>query len=130
MGMEISGAEVAKAQVKDGAHIIIDNVKPDEGSIELEEPIKFGALDVSHGMKNAAVVPKGGEGDPAVDSKFPKDATDEWPAPKQIHYFYFVKFRTYEDPKLKSKFEQTKKEIENKNTARSQLMDMLKAKRV
>ncbi|KAJ8638951.1 hypothetical protein MRB53_015645 [Persea americana] len=126
MGMEISGAELVQAQVKDGAHVIIDNVKPDQGSIELEEPIKFGAVDVSHGMKNA--VPKG-EGDPAVDSKFPKDAADEWPAPKQIHYFYFVRFRAYEDPKLRSKYEQTEKEIENKSKARVQLMDMLKAKR-
>lgn len=126
MGMEISGADIVQAQVKDGKHVNIDNAKPNQGLDEPEEPIKFGALDGSHGVKNG--MPK--DADPAVDSNFPKDAVDEWPAPKQIHYFYFVRFRLYEDPKLKAKIEQADKEIQKKNQARFQLTEVLKAKRV
>lgn len=126
MVVEIMGAELPQGQAKDGVPLNIDDVKPNQGS-EYEEPIKFGAVDGSHGMSNW---PSKGDSDPSADAKFPKDAVDEWPAPKQIHSFYFVRFRSYEDPKLKAKTDQAEKEIEKKNQARSQLTDTLRAKRV
>ncbi|XXG90367.1 hypothetical protein AAC387_Pa12g2149 [Persea americana] len=125
MVVEIMGAELPQGQAKDGVPLNIDDVKPNQGS-EYEEPIKFGAVDGSHGMSNW---PSKGDSDPSADAKFPKDAVDEWPAPKQIHSFYFVRFRSYEDPKLKAKTDQAEKEIEKKNQARSQLTDTLRAKR-
>ncbi|CAA7039679.1 unnamed protein product [Microthlaspi erraticum] len=48
-------------------------------------------------------------------SDVPKDAAEEWPAAKQIHSFYFVKNRHYEDPKIKAKLEAADKELEKLN---------------
>lgn len=87
----------------------------------LKEPIKFG----SHGEE-----PVKGEGNDVSVANFPKDAVDEWPAPKQIHSFYFVRYRTYDDPKIKAKIDLADKEIQRKNQARFQITEVLKAKRV
>ena len=87
----------------------------------LNEPIKFG----SHGDE-----PIKGEGNNVSDANFPKDAVDEWPAPKQIHSFYFVRCRSYDDPKIKVKLDQADKEIQKRNQARYQITEALKAKRV
>ncbi|XP_072998984.1 proton pump-interactor 1-like isoform X1 [Typha latifolia] len=62
-------------------------------------------------------------------SNFPKDVVDEWPAPKEIHTFYFAKYRSYEDPKLKAKIEQADKEIQRKNQARFLITEALREKR-
>ncbi|KAL5989854.1 hypothetical protein ACLOJK_010749 [Asimina triloba] len=121
MGVEMVGDDFAQGQLKDE----IDNVKPNQGS-EQEEPINSGVVDGSHATANGATK---GEADPASNANFPKDAVDEWPAPKQIHCFYFVRFRSYEDPKLKVKFDQADKEIQKKNQARYQLTEAIKAKR-
>ncbi|KAG0455932.1 hypothetical protein HPP92_023720 [Vanilla planifolia] len=69
------------------------------------------------------------EADQVADSTVPKDAVDEWPAPKQMHSFYFVKYRSFEDPKLKAKIEQADKEVQRKSQARTQTMEALREKK-
>ncbi|GFZ12549.1 proton pump interactor 1 [Actinidia rufa] len=88
---------------------------------ELSEPIKFG----SHGVDEPLNV----EGNNSHVANFPKDAVDEWPAPKQTHSFYFVRYRSYEDPKLKAKLEQVDKDLQKKSQQRSQILDKIRAKR-
>ncbi|XP_027085784.1 proton pump-interactor 1-like [Coffea arabica] len=84
----------------------------------LSEPITFG----SRGMDE----PAKGEKNKAAEVNFPKDAVDEWPAPKQIHSFYFVKYRLHEDQKLKVKLDQADTGLQKKNQARSQLIEKLR----
>lgn len=126
MVAEMVGADFAEEQLRDGIQDNIDNVKPNQES-EHEEPINSGVVDASHGTANGTIKV---EADPVSNANFPKDAVDEWPAPKQIHYFYFIRFRSYEDPKLKAKIDQADKEIQKKNQARFQLTEAIKAKRV
>ncbi|WVZ24642.1 hypothetical protein V8G54_003186 [Vigna mungo] len=57
------------------------------------------------------------------------DVAEEWPAPKQIHSYYFVSWRPYEDPTIKSKIDLLDKEITKKNQAHFQITEALKAKR-
>ncbi|KAK1389302.1 Proton pump-interactor 1 [Heracleum sosnowskyi] len=59
----------------------------------------------------------------------PTNAVDEWPAPKQIHTFYMVKYRSYDDQKTKGLLDQADKELKNINEARSQIVEKLRAKR-
>ncbi|KAI4993970.1 hypothetical protein ZWY2020_008283 [Hordeum vulgare] len=59
----------------------------------------------------------------------PKDAADEWPEPKQTYTFYFVKVRSFEDPKLRAKLEQAEKDFQNKIQARSKIIEAIKAKK-
>ncbi|XP_058095417.1 proton pump-interactor 1-like [Magnolia sinica] len=125
MGVEMVGADFTQGQTRDGIQENVDIVKPNQGS-EPEETIKFGIVDGANGTTNG---PTKSEADPASNANFPKDALDEWPAPKQIHSFYFVRFRSYEDPKLKAKLDQADKEIQKKNQARFQLTEAIKAKR-
>lgn len=105
MGMEIIGADITQAQGP-------------------EESAKFGLVD----NKNEPTGEVAGV-DHVGTANFPKDAVDEWPEPKQIHMFYFVKFRSYEDPKMKVKIEQADKDIQKKNQNRYQITEALKAKR-
>ncbi|TYI05708.1 hypothetical protein ES332_A10G108100v1 [Gossypium tomentosum] len=65
----------------------------------------------------------------AFDPHFPKDVVNEWPTPKQIHSFHFIRYRFYEDPAIKAKLDQADKEIRKWNKARFKLTDELKAKR-
>ncbi|TYI84922.1 hypothetical protein E1A91_D05G401400v1 [Gossypium mustelinum] len=46
-----------------------------------------------------------------------EDAVVEWPAPKQIHSFHFIRYRFYEDPAIKAKLDQADKEIQKWNKA-------------
>lgn len=85
------------------------------------KPIKFG----SHGDESAAK----GEGNDVSDSNVPKDVGEDWPAPKQIHSFYFVRCRPYDDPTIKTKIDQFDKEISKINQGRFQITEALKAKR-
>ncbi|XP_038985151.1 proton pump-interactor 1-like [Phoenix dactylifera] len=130
MGMEADGANITPSQVKEG--IKGDNIflaemdsktKPNQGQ-RLDGPNKFESVNGSHGVNGESK-----EGGHLANVNFPKDAVDEWPAPKQIHTFYFVKYRSYEDPKLKAMIEQADKEIQKKNQARFQITEALKAKR-
>ncbi|KAG6634437.1 proton pump-interactor 1-like [Carya illinoinensis] len=126
MAVEVVGFEMVQGPVgtvtEGGTNVLHEkeNGKLDQGP-GLNEPIKFG----SHGDE-----PIKGEGNGISDANFPKDAVDEWPAPKQIHYFYFVRCRSYDDPKIKAKIDQADKEIQRKNQARFQITEALKAKRL
>lgn len=113
------------------AHVSVENGGEENSSVKengkinqaagLHEPIKFG----SHGVDE----PVKGEVNKVSEANFPKDAVDEWPAPKQVHSFYFVKYRSFEDQKIKAKLEQADKELQKKNQMRSQLIDKLRAKK-
>ncbi|KAK4576772.1 hypothetical protein RGQ29_027349 [Quercus rubra] len=127
MAVEVVGFEMIQAPVEivaeeDTVATVLhgkENGILDQGP-GLEEPIKFG----SHGDEPVKV-----EGNDVSDANFPKDAVDEWPAPKQIHSFYFVRYRPFDDPKIKAKIDQADKEIQRKNQARFQITEALKAKR-
>jgi len=125
MAIEVDGFEMVQGPmetVTEGDTTVLheENGKLDQGP-GLNEPIKFG----SHGDE-----PIKGEANNVSGANFPKDAVDEWPAPKQIHSFYFVRCRPYDDPKIKVKLDLADKEIQRKNQARFQITEALKAKRV
>lgn len=93
----------------------------ENGSVP-NEPIKFG----SHGTEE----PIKQEVKSAPSINLPKDAVvEDWPEPQQMHSFYLVKYRLFEDQKLKAKLEHAEKELQKINQARSQIIDTLKAKR-
>ena len=118
MGVKVMGSDMT--QVSIDKVIEVDNEKLDKDPVH-NEPIKVD----SHGEE-----PEKGEENNASDANFPKDVVNEWPAPKQIHSFYFVRYRPYEDPKIKAKIDQADKEMQKWNKARFLLTDELKAKRV
>ncbi|XP_059661504.1 proton pump-interactor 1-like isoform X1 [Cornus florida] len=126
MGVEAVESELAQVSVETGSEENSsllhekENVKMNEGQ-GLSEPIKFG----SHGLDELAKV----ETNNVLEANFPKGAVDEWPMPPQIHSFYFIKYRSYEDPKLKAKLDQADKDLQKKIQTRSQLVDKLREKR-
>ncbi|XP_062194346.1 proton pump-interactor BIP103-like [Phragmites australis] len=117
MGMEVVGAEAAPAQVKvsDGEVNLFQEKESKETAKEREEAAVFGSD--TNGATNAA------------DLAPPKDAKDEWPEPKQTHAFYFVKIRSFEDPKLRAKLEQADKEFQKKIQVRSKIIEAVRAKK-
>ncbi|KAK2639020.1 hypothetical protein Ddye_026815 [Dipteronia dyeriana] len=112
MGVEV--AEMAQVPVE-----TVTKHEKENGMLD-HEPVKFG----SHGDE-----PVKGEDTIVSPVNLPKDAIDEWPAPMQIHSFYFVKYRPYDDPKLKAKLDQADREIQKRNTARFELLEELKSKK-
>nr|CAD1833997.1 unnamed protein product [Ananas comosus var. bracteatus] len=125
MGMEILGADITSGPVKMVGEEKLSSEIENKAKTNLgqeEETTNVGTVDGSNGAN-------GEFKDKDSASHFPKDAVDEWPAPKQIHSFYLIKFRSYEDPKMKLKLEQADKEIQKKNQARYQITEALKAKR-
>ena len=126
MGVEVVGSDMAQVSVDKVTEVDNsflhdkENGKLDKDPVH-NEPIKVG----SHGEE-----PVKEEENNAADANFPKDAIDEWPAPKEIHSFYFVRCRPYDDPKIKAKIDQADKEMQKWNKARFLLTDELKAKRV
>ncbi|TQE10439.1 hypothetical protein C1H46_003894 [Malus baccata] len=123
MGVEVVGFEVIQGPVgavTEGGNSAKENGKLDQGPGG-NEPIQFG----SHGDEsdkkevNEVSVPN-----------FPKDAVDEWPAPKQIHSFYFVRHRTIDDPKIKARIDHASKEVNERNKARQDIIEALRAKRM
>lgn len=122
MGVEVE-AKLVHVPVEAGSeqiNLLKENGKPNHVS-GITEPIKFG----SHGTEE----PKKEEVSRIPVSNVPKDAVEDWPEPKQIHSFYTVKFRRFDDPKLKARIELAEKELQKKNQARSQIIEKLKAKR-
>lgn len=119
MGFEMVQGPVDTVTGSDNLH------EKENGNLDKEngqsETIKFG----SHGEE-----PVKEEENGVSDANFPKDAVDEWPAPKQIHSFYFVRYRPYDDPMIKAKIDQAAIEIEKRTQARLKITDALKAKRV
>ncbi|KAG8472372.1 hypothetical protein CXB51_035309 [Gossypium anomalum] len=123
MGVEVVGSEMAKVSVDKATEVEKSLVHDKEnGKLDKDpvhsEPIKFGS-NVEESNK--------GEEKNASDANFPSDAVVEWPAPKQIHSFYFVRYRPYDDPKIKAKIDQADKEVQKWNKARFQLTDEIKA---
>ncbi|XP_031121279.1 proton pump-interactor 1-like [Ipomoea triloba] len=117
MGVDVE-SKLAHVSVEAGS----ENGGLKENGTVPNEPIKFG----SHGTEEP--VKEDVKKAPAIN--LPKDAVvEDWPAPQQIHSFYLVKYRTFEDQKLKAKLEQAEKELQKKNQARSQMIDNLRAKR-
>uniref|UniRef100_A0A1J3ISI6 Proton pump-interactor 1 n=1 Tax=Noccaea caerulescens TaxID=107243 RepID=A0A1J3ISI6_NOCCA len=122
MGVEVvksGGFEVAPAPFEGKPET---NGKVEQGKGE-KVSIKFG----SHGEAPKKTEEKTNNN--VLISDVPKDAAEEWPAAKQIHSFYFVKYRHYEDPKIKAKLEAADKELEKLSKARGAVLDELKAKR-
>ncbi|CAL0310156.1 unnamed protein product [Lupinus luteus] len=125
MALEIAGFEVVQGPVENDAERVKSVLhEKDNGKLEqaqgVGEPIIFG----SHGDESAK-----GDVKEASDATVPKDAVEEWPAPKQIHSFYFIRCRPYDDPNIKSKIDQIDKEMNKKSQARFQVTEALKAKR-
>ncbi|KAK7401818.1 hypothetical protein VNO78_13610 [Psophocarpus tetragonolobus] len=125
MAVEVVGFEMVQGPVENG----VEGGKPilhekengkQEKDVGAAEAIKFG----THGDESAK-----GEGNDVAGLNAPKEAAEDWPAPKQIHSFYFVRWRPYDDPTIKSKVDQLDKEISKKNQARFQVTEALKAKR-
>ncbi|KAK6946714.1 hypothetical protein RJ641_000187 [Dillenia turbinata] len=104
MGVEVTGSDVvqipmeAGSEKEDGkldngpvdvvaAEVIVEGKNEKENGMldkgpAASEPIKFGSYATDEPKK---------EGNNVSDANFPKDAVDEWPAPKQIHLFYFIR---------------------------------------
>ncbi|XP_019453588.1 PREDICTED: proton pump-interactor 1-like isoform X2 [Lupinus angustifolius] len=78
----------------------------------------------SHGDESAATEENG-----VTDFSGPKDIGEEWPAPQQIHSFYFVRLRRSDDPNIKPEMDKLDKEMNQKNEARIQLTNAIRAKR-
>ncbi|CAK7327796.1 unnamed protein product [Dovyalis caffra] len=125
MGVEVVAPETVQAPI-DGVSEVDKSILHEEENGKLDkasglaEPIQFG----SHGEEAVKI-----EGNDVTDANLPKDAVDEWPAPKQIHSFYFVTYRPHDDPIIKAKIDQADKEIQKRNLSRFQITEELKAKR-
>jgi hypothetical protein len=116
MGMEVVGAEIAPAEVKvsDGEVNLFQEKESKATAKEREEAAVFGLETTTN----------------VTDLAPPKDVKDEWPEPKQTHAFYFVKVRSFEDPKLRAKLELADKEFQKKIQARSKIIEAVRAKKV
>lgn len=121
MGVEVvtsGGFEVAPAPFEGKPE---KNGKLDQGNGD-NVAIKFGSL---------VEPPKKAEenNNNVSNSDVPKDVVEDWPAVKQIHSFYFVKYRSYNDPKMKDKLDTAEKELEKWKNARAAVLDELRAKK-
>ncbi|KAK7257203.1 hypothetical protein RIF29_31004 [Crotalaria pallida] len=126
MATEAEGFEMVQGPVENGAEGDKSVLHEQEnGKSEqdpgVEESVKFG----SHGDESAAEKENG-----VSDSSAPKDVAEEWPESKEIHSFYFVRLRRYDDPSIKPKIDKLDKEMGEKNLVRIELTDAIKAKRV
>ncbi|XP_057797394.1 proton pump-interactor 1-like isoform X1 [Salvia miltiorrhiza] len=110
-----------------GMEIVDSSLALDAGD-EADIPLEIEKLDIKFGSHGAEDWAKG-ELNKFSESNFPKDVVDEWPEPAQIHSLYIVKYRAFEDPNLKAKFDVADKELQKKNQARSQIFEKLKTKR-
>ena len=92
MGVEILGSDHTKGQTIS----IMANADGDWAQTIGSNNIKqFSAPTAAEDSKPA--FPGVPNGSLKVDNGVPKDVKDEWPTPKEIHTFYYVKFRSYED---------------------------------
>ncbi|XP_051186894.1 proton pump-interactor BIP103 [Lolium perenne] len=116
MGMEVEAAPV-QVKVADAEVPLFQDTESKATAKEREEAAVFGA-DNGKVAANAT-----------NDLAPPKDAVEDWPEPKQTYTFYFVKIRSFEDPKLRAKLEQADKDFQNKIQARSKIFEAIKAKK-
>jgi len=132
MTVEVVGFETVQGPAENSAEEDkpvsqeIENGKLEEEA-EVADAITFGSNGDKSAKPEAEVAP---DSNAVPDSDVPKDAVEEWPAPKQIHSFYFVRFRPYDDPTIKANLDKLDKEMSQKNQARIKVTDALKAKRV
>ncbi|KAK4373972.1 hypothetical protein RND71_004649 [Anisodus tanguticus] len=119
--MESLLAHVSVETVSEQKNLPKENKKMNKSVEEVNKPVKFG----SHGTKES--IKEEGKKVPVIGLR--KDAVEDWPEPKQIHSFYIVRYRRYEDPKLKPKFDQAEEELQKMNKERSQIIEKLRAKR-
>ncbi|KAB2032703.1 hypothetical protein ES319_D05G394200v1 [Gossypium barbadense] len=123
MGVEVVDSGLAQLSI-DKVTEVDKSFLHENGKLD-KDPVYNNPIDVdSHSEE-----PDKEEKDGASDPDFRKDAVDEWPAPKQIHSFHFIRYRFYEDPAIKAKLDQADKEIQKWKKARFKLTDELKAKR-
>ncbi|GAB4846431.1 hypothetical protein Ancab_025436 [Ancistrocladus abbreviatus] len=125
MGMEVAGSDLAQVNVETvGEENKSELHAKENGEVILEEgvsePIKFGSYAVDEPTKGGATN--------SSNDNMPKNATDEWPD-QQIHHFYFVKYRPYDDPILKPKIEQADMEFNKMKQQRTQIINALQDKR-
>ncbi|KAM0859102.1 hypothetical protein ACQ4PT_047396 [Festuca glaucescens] len=116
MGMEVEAAPM-QVKVADAEVPLFQDTESKATAKEREEAAVFGA-DNGNAAANAT-----------NDMAPPKDVVEEWPEPKQTYTFYFVKIRSFEDPKLRAKLEQADKDFQNKIQARSKIFEAIKAKK-
>ncbi|KAJ0101929.1 hypothetical protein Patl1_04681 [Pistacia atlantica] len=119
MGVEVAEMAQVPVETVTEVHKSKENEKLDQGPGNTE-PLTFGTH-IEEPVK--------GEDNNVSKANLPQDAVDEWPAAMQVHSFWLVRYRTYDDPKIKAKIDQADKEIQKRNKARSQILDELKIKR-
>ncbi|KAK8300562.1 hypothetical protein V6Z11_D05G394500 [Gossypium hirsutum] len=123
MGVEVVDSDLAQLSI-DKVTEVDKSFLHENGKLD-KDPVYNNPIDVdSHSEE-----PDKEEENGASDPDFPKDAVVEWPAPKQMHSFHFIRSRFYEDPAIKAKLDQADKEIQKWKKARFKLTDELKAKR-
>lgn len=59
------------------------------------------------------------------ENSIPKDAIDEWLAPKQIHTFYMIIYHLYDNHKTKCQLDQTDREFKKLNQTRFRLTEKI-----
>ncbi|CAA7407576.1 unnamed protein product [Spirodela intermedia] len=123
MGVEILKDDFTSQPVEDTA----DQNKTGklDQPCELEKTVNFDLVDSTQETVGVAIA----DTNDSRNDNLPKDAVDEWPAPQKIHTFYFVKYQSHEDPKLKARLEQVDKEIQKRNKDRFLITEALKKKR-
>ncbi|KAK8507396.1 hypothetical protein V6N13_141417 [Hibiscus sabdariffa] len=123
MGVEVLGSEMANVSVDKATEVDKSLLHDNENGKLDKDTVLIEPIQVGSGVEE----PNKGEEKNVSDSNFPSDAVADWPAPKQIHSFYFVRYRPFDDPKLKAKIDQVDKEMQKLNKVRFQLTDELKS---
>ncbi|KAL4334074.1 hypothetical protein GQ457_07G014630 [Hibiscus cannabinus] len=125
MGVEVVEQDMVRLSVEKGTETDKSLLHDKENGTLDNDPVHYKPVEVASNVEE----PDKGEENTASNANFLKDAVDEWPAPKQIHYFHFVRYRLYEDPAIKVKIDLADKEIQKWNKSRFKLTEELKAKR-
>ncbi|TYG82221.1 proton pump-interactor 1 isoform X2 [Gossypium raimondii] len=125
MGVEIVGSNMAQVSVDKVAEVDQSFLLDKENGKLDEDPVHNETIPVVPRCEE----PSKGDGNNASNDNFPTDAVDEWPAAKQVHSFHFVRYRLYEDPKIKAKIDEADKELQKWSKTRFKITDELKAKR-
>ncbi|CAI9784217.1 unnamed protein product [Fraxinus pennsylvanica] len=102
--------------------VSVETGNDEEISVEnVKMNIKFGSHVVDEPAKE--------EGKKVSEANLPNNVADEWPEPSQIHSFYIVKYRPFEDPNLRAKLDLAEKDLQKKNQSRFQITEKLREKR-
>ncbi|KAK8542738.1 hypothetical protein V6N12_015321 [Hibiscus sabdariffa] len=121
MGVEVVGSEMAKVSVDKATEVDKSLLHDKENGKLDKDPVH------AEPIKGGSEVEEPNKGEEKNVSDFPSDAVAEWPVPKQIHSFYFIRYRPFDDPKIKAKVDQVDKEMQKLNKVRFQLTDELKS---